>query len=251
MTAPPAVPRAPSPDSPPSRLLHALRGRRTEILLLTTTLCLFAFYYLARADLVGSRGPEGAWSVVTAPPHEPTVHFALSALLLGILPLGVARWAGLSLRGLGLGLGDWREGLLWLAVGLPAAALAGWIAAGHPTMRAVYPLDPSVAAVPLAFVPHAFRNLLYFAAWEALFRGVLLFGLRDAIGAGNANATQTGYSVLAHFGRPMTETFSAIPAGFLFGWISLRTGSIWYVALIHWTVGTSMDWFILARLAAS
>jgi membrane protease YdiL (CAAX protease family) len=210
-------------------------------------LALFAFYYAARADLVGSRGPDGAWTAVTAPARSPALHFGAAALLLGLLPLAAARWGcGIPLCELGLGLGNRRAGLRWLAVGLPAAVAAGWIASGSPAMRAVYPLDPSVVATPLSFVPHALRNLLYFGAWEVLFRGVLLFGLRTAIGAGSANSTQTGLSVAAHFGRPMTETFAAIPAGFAFGAIALRTNSIWYVALIHWTVGTSMDWFIVA-----
>jgi hypothetical protein len=31
----------------------------------------------------------------------------------------------------------------------------------------------------------------------------------------------------------------------VFGWLGLRLGSVWYVAVIHWVVGVSMDWFIL------
>lgn len=228
------------------------RAQDTEILLLTATLCLFAFYYLARADVIGSaRAPGDEWWIVTAPARSPAVHFGAAAIVLGLLPLATARWVcGLPLRALGLGLGDRVAGLRWLALGLPAAALAGWVAARNPAMRAVYPLDPAVTATVASFAPHALRNFLYFGAWEILFRGVMLFGLRSAIGAGNANAGQTGLSVLAHFGRPLTETFAALPAGLLFGWISLRTGSIWYVAVIHWTVGTSMDWFILTAQAA-
>jgi len=229
-------------------VLRRARTRQAEVLLATTTLALFTFYYVARADLVGSRGldPSGVWLVVSAPARTPLMHFFASALLLGAVPVGIARYVcGFSPHELGLGVGDARAGLRWLAIGIPGAVLAGWIAAGSPAMGAVYPLDPTIVASPASFVPHALRSGLYFGAWEVLFRGVLLFGLRSVIGTGGANAGQTGLSVLAHFGRPMTETFAAIPAGFVFGWISLRTGSIWYVALIHWTVGTSMDWFIL------
>jgi len=223
------------------------RRYRAELLLVGSTLSLFLFYYVARADVIGTRGSTDGWFTVTGPVFPPTLHFLASALLLGALPVIVARGlCGIPLRELGLGLGRWKEGLIWVAVGLPIAILAGWIASGSPAMRAVYPLDPSVSAQVAEFVPHALRNLLYFAAWEVLFRGVLLFGLRPRTGDGTANATQTGMSVLAHFGRPMTETFSAIPAGLAFGWITLRVKSIWYVAIIHWVVGTSMDWFIAA-----
>lgn len=223
------------------------RQYRTELLLVVATLALFLFYYLARADVVGAMRATEGWVMVTGPALPPTLHFVAAALLLGILPLIVAHGlCGIPLRELGLGLGRWKEGLIWVAIGVPIAILAGWIASGSPAMRAVYPLDPSVSAEMTVFVPHALRNLLYFGAWEVLFRGVLLFGLRPRTGDGTANATQTGMSVLAHFGRPMTETFSAIPAGLAFGWITLRVRSIWYVAIIHWVVGTSMDWFVLA-----
>ena len=223
------------------------REHRVEVLTATATVALFAFYYVARADLVGSRGADGTWLAVSAPAREPFLHFLFSALLLGAAPVAVGHWiCGLRLRDLGLGLGDVRRGLLWLAIGIPVAMLAGWMGASSPTMQAVYPLDPAVTATPASFIPHAMRNLMYFGAWEVLFRGVLLFGLRGAVGAGGANAGQTSFSVLAHFGRPMTETFSAIPAGFAFGGIALHTRSVWYVAIIHWTVGMSMDWFILA-----
>ncbi len=228
--------------------MNALARRfRTEILLIVATLALFLFYYVARADSVGTRGPMGDWFAVTGPALSPTFHFLASALLLGALPVAVAHWlCGIPLRKLGLGIGRWKEGLAWVAVGVPIAVLAGWTASGSPAMRAVYPLDSSVVAEFWAFLPHALRNLLYFGAWEALFRGVLLFGLRSRMGDGTANTVQTGLSVVAHFGRPMTETFSAIPAGLAFGWITLRVQSIWYVVIIHWTVGTSMDWFIAA-----
>jgi membrane protease YdiL (CAAX protease family) len=50
----------------------------------------------------------------------------------------------------------------------------------------------------------------------------------------------------AHFGRAIGETFAALPAGFVFGWVTLRVRSIWYIALIHWTVGVSLDWFMVS-----
>lgn len=95
------------------------------------------------------------------------------------------------------------------------------------------------------FVSYALLQFLYYGAWEVLFRGVVLFGLRDRLGEGVANALQTALSVLAHFGRPITETFAAAPAGLLLGWIDLRLGSIWYVAVVHWLVGVSVDWFLI------
>lgn len=64
-----------------------------------------------------------------------------------------------------------------------------------------------------------------------------------------ANAVQTAVSVTAHFGRALNETFAALPAGLVFGWVTGRIGSMWYIAVIHWVVGVSLDWFTLTASA--
>jgi len=215
-------------------------------LLLVATLVLIAFYYLTRADTIGVSGPGRGWFALTRPPLQPSLHFLSAAVLLGLIPL-LAAWkiTGLGARGLGLGLGNWRAGLVVLAVGIPLAILAGWIASRSPDMRAVYPLDPSLTAEPMVFLKSAAIQFLYFGAWEILFRGVLLFGLLGLMGSFGAICTQTAVSVTAHFGRAINETFSALPAGLVFGWVTLRLQSIWYIAVLHWLVAMSMDWFIL------
>jgi len=221
---------------------------RPEWLLLGATASLVVFHYAARADAVGVLGPGGRWSALTRPPLPASAHFAASGLILGLLPVLLARFVfKLPLRALGLGLGRARVGAAWLAIGVPLAVLAGWIGAGSPEVRTVYPLDRALTAAPHAFVPHALAQFLYFGAWEVLFRGVLLFGLRDRLGPGTANLLQTALSVVAHFGRAFDETLAALPAGLLFGWVDLRVGSVWYIALVHWVVGVSLDWFILTR----
>jgi membrane protease YdiL (CAAX protease family) len=222
--------------------------RHPEWLILIATAALVVFYYLARADVVGVFTPERGWYPLTLTPLPPAAHFYLAAVLLGALPVAAARWIhGLSFRELGLGLGRWRWGLMLLFVGVPLAVLAGKIGAGSLDVRAVYPLDPRLDPDPAPeFLLHALRQFCYFGAWEVLFRGVLLFGLRARLGDTTANLLQTALSVTAHFGRALDETVAALPAGLIFGWIDLRVGSVWYVAIIHWIVGVSLDWFIIA-----
>lgn len=220
---------------------------QAEVITLTAVVLLFVFYYLARADSIGTFSPRRGWTIVTRPPLPTGFHYLISAALLGILPVVVARAvSGRTLAELGLGLGRWRVGLPVLVICMPLALLAGKVGAGSAAMRAVYPLDPTVTRE--TFLPYAGLMFLYYGAWEVLFRGVLLFGLRDRLGEGFANVLQTALSVLAHFGRPMTETFSAIPGGLVMGWVSLRLGSIWYVALVHWMVGVTVDWYLITGI---
>jgi len=215
-----------------------------DLLVLAAVAVLLAFYYVGRADMIGVSSATRGWAAMTLNAVPGWVHFAGAAVLLGVLPVMAARsLTGLSLRELGLGLGNVRAGLLLLVVGTPLAILAGAIGASSPAMRAVYPLFPGAADG--GFAGYAVMQFLYFGAWEALFRGVLLFGLRPKVGGPTANVLQTALSVTAHFGRAINETVSALPAGLVFGRVDLRLGSIWYVAILHWVVGVSMDWFIL------
>lgn len=224
------------------KLPHA----QPEWLLIVTTLLLFVFYYVGRTDVVGVFSPQRGWHSLTPGRLPVPLHYGAAALLLAVLPVIAARlMTGMRLRDLGLGVGDWRAGLGWLAVGAPIAILAGWVASRGAPMRAVYPLDPSVLPDLPHFVPYALMQFLYYGAWEVLFRGVLLFGLRQRTGAATANVAQTALSVTAHFGRIWSETFSALPAGLVFGWVTLRVRSIWYIAVVHWLVGVSLDWFVL------
>jgi len=223
------------------------RPYRSGLLIVTAVLALVAMYYFARPDVIGVFSPLRGWRAMTPGSRQPGMHYAASFLLLAVVPLLVARWiGGYRLRDLGLGLGRWKQGLAWLAVGLPLAVVAGRYAATQAGMQAVYPLDPSVSPRLVEFLPYAASAFLYFGAWEVLFRGVLLFGLAPRFGAANANVTQSALAVTAHFGRALNETFSALPGSLVFGVVALRTRSVWYTALIHWMLGMSMEWFMLA-----
>jgi len=221
---------------------------RTEGVILTAVVALFLFYYGARADVIGTLSVGRGWTLTARGALPVRLHFLAAALLLGILPAVAARWlTGKRWRDLGLGPGRGKTIARWLAVGVPLALVAGRIASGSAPMRGVYPLDATLTRAPGDFIPYALFQLLYYGAWEVLFRGVLLFGLRDRLGASGANVVQTALSTIAHFGRPGTETFAAIPGGLVFGWVGLRTGSIWTIVVVHWLLGTATDWFILGR----
>lgn len=221
---------------------------RAALILVTAVLALTGLYYFARPDTIGVFSPVRGWRPMTPGVRSPVAHYALSAMLLALFPVLVARVVGrFTLRDLGLGIGRWRQGLLWLAIGLPLAVVAGRTAAGQPAMRLVYPLDPAVGATPRTFLPYAACAFLYYGGWEVLFRGVLLLGLAGRFGAANANVTQSALAVTAHFGRAVNEAISALPGSLVFGLVTLRTGSVWYAALIHWTVGMSMEWWMLTR----
>src|SRR2546427_281006 len=118
---------------------------------------------LPRAAAGGGSSRRRGWSALPAAPLAPPLHFVAAAVLLAVVPvLAARRLTGLSLTDLGLGLGRWRAGVVWVAIGVPLAVLAGRIAALSPAIRAVYPLDPALTAAPSAFGGYAALELPYF-----------------------------------------------------------------------------------------
>ena len=220
---------------------------RAAWVILVAMMALVQFFYWTRADTIGVTAPGRSWVEMTRQPVSMVTYNLSAGLILGLLPLLCARrFCGLGGRDLGLGLGRPRIGMVWLAIGIPIAVVAAKFSSLQPEMRAVYPLDPGLTSDRGSFLQHAGLQLIYYGGWEILFRGILLYGLKEKFGFASANIIQTALSVVAHFGRPFTETASAIPAGLAFGGIARHTGSVWYVVIIHWVVGVAQDWFIVS-----
>jgi membrane protease YdiL (CAAX protease family) len=92
-------------------------------------------------------------------------------------------------------------------------------------------------------------ELLYamqFLALEFFFRGFMVHGLRRRLGSSAIPVMMVPYCMI-HFGKPLPETFAAIIAGLVLGFMSLRTRSIFLGAVIHVSVALSMDFTSLWR----
>jgi len=81
---------------------------------------------------------------------------------------------------------------------------------------------------------------LQFIGLEFFFRGYLLHGVKRQFGAYAIFVMMVPYCMI-HFGKPMPETFAAIAAGVILGFMSLKTRSIWMGAALHISVALTMD----------
>jgi membrane protease YdiL (CAAX protease family) len=191
-------------------------------------------------------GLQGPWEQdVAATVYE---YLAAFILMFGIPALMVKGIFKKPLRDFGLQRGDVRAGLRWLMIGTPVALLAALVGSMDPAMRAEYPLAKStVHHVELFLIVEGFY-LVYYLAWEFFFRGFMLFGLEKPYGMVLAILVQTIPSAIVHIGKPFSESFSAIFAGLAFGYVAMRTRSIFYPMLLHALVGIGADVFIALRL---
>lgn len=154
----------------------------------------------------------------------------------------------LFLREAGLMLGNAGRGLLVSALGAPLALLSGFVGSRDPELRRFYPFSKSACRNLRSFALfEAAYVLLYYVAWEFLYRGILFFPLIPAIGLVPALSLQAIISTLHHAGHPPTEVLASLAAGFIFGLVAYFTGSILYGIFLHALTGVSTDAFIYLR----
>jgi membrane protease YdiL (CAAX protease family) len=154
----------------------------------------------------------------------------------------------LFLKEAGLSLGNWRRGLGIAAVGAPLAVLSGFIGSRDAELGRFYPFSKTACRSPRSFIAfEAAYLLLYYVAWEFLYRGILFFPLIPAIGLIPALALQTIISTLHHAGHPQSEIFASLAGGFVFGLVAYFTGSFIYTIFLHALTGISTDTYIYYR----
>ncbi len=129
---------------------------------------------------------------------------------------------------------------MWVAVAacvvLPVAVLATRV----PEVHAAYPVLRQARIEPWLLIPSTLAFATYGFAWEFLFRGFLMLGLRARWG-GAAILLQAVPCALMHIGKPTLELAASFPGALLFGAIAYRTGSIVPGWLLHVSIAMVMN----------
>jgi membrane protease YdiL (CAAX protease family) len=149
-----------------------------------------------------------------------------------------------SLADYGVRIGDWKFGLLSVAVMAPVMIALTFPSARDPQFLAEYPLFRGAGASATVFMQYSFLYLAYYAGYEMFMRGFIQFGLREKFGDWNAILIQTAISCLFHIGKPDGEIYSSILGGLIWGIVAFRSRSLLYVLIVHWLLGVSLDYFI-------
>jgi membrane protease YdiL (CAAX protease family) len=79
---------------------------------------------------------------------------------------------------------------------------------------------------------YSLETIAYLLSWEFLFRGFLLFGLKERFKEGSILIQMIPFAIL-HFGKPEVEAISTIIMGIYLGYVVYRGNSYWPAFIIH------------------
>jgi CAAX protease family protein len=154
-----------------------------------------------------------------------------------------------KLKNFGLTIGDSRAGFkisfVFLFIMIPFV----WIFSSFPSFVRTYPQLAGARDNWNVFLIFESGLLFYLFAWEFIWRGFMLFGLKDKFGY-YAILIQMIPFLILHNGKPAAETFGAIIAGVALGVLAWRTRSIFYCIITHAGVMFSIDLISTLRFRA-
>jgi membrane protease YdiL (CAAX protease family) len=217
------------------------------ILFIVPIILTFWVYYGKQADFDQLfKGFQGFWNQ----DFYSTVYEYLTAFLLMFwIPFFIVRIVFKKrLRDFGLQAGDVKYGLRFVAIAFPFLLWTAYVGSSGTEIQSEYPLASSTMGHLLLFLVVEMFYLIFYLSWEFLFRGFMLFGLEKRFGAVTSILIQTIPSAIVHIGKPASESFGAIVAGLVFGYLAVRTRSIWYPMILHAVVGIGTDVFVTLRL---
>jgi hypothetical protein len=121
-----------------------------------------------------------------------------------------------------------------------------WFFSSTPEFVEKYPHLLSARSNWGEFTIYESGMLIYMFSWEFIWRGFMLFGLKEKFGY-YAILIQMIPFVILHNGKPVAETFGAIAGGIALGILAFRTNSFFYGVITHMGVMFSIDFICTLR----
>jgi membrane protease YdiL (CAAX protease family) len=132
----------------------------------------------------------------------------------------------------GLRLGNWRSWCFHVAVTFLVGLPALYIASRYSSLVSYYTIEQ------FDLLGYSLETIVYLFAWEFLFRGFLLFGLKEKLGESSILVQMIPF-VLLHLAKPEVEAISTILMGIYLGYIVYRGNSYWPAFIIHLFINIS------------
>jgi len=155
-----------------------------------------------------------------------------------------------KLSNFGFQIGDYKTGLKYSSLFILFMIPLIWVVSGSQSFASTYPHLQGARSNWSIFILLETGMLIYMMAWEFIWRGYMLFGLKEKFGY-YAILIQMIPFLILHNGKPVLETFGAIFGGIALGILAWRTASFYYCVIIHTAVMFTIDFISVLRFRSS
>ena len=147
----------------------------------------------------------------------------------------------------GFSLGDKKFGLFSVAAFFLFMLPFLWVVSATPDFAKTYPQGGSEVSSNLSiFLLYEAGVLTYMLGWEFLWRGYMLFGLKEKFGYYSIFIQMIPFFIL-HKGKPELELLGSIFAGLVMGIQAWRSNSFVYSWILHCLIMFSIDTISILR----
>ena len=155
-----------------------------------------------------------------------------------------------KLSDFGIQLGEIKAGLKFSSLFLGVMIILIWFFSATSSFSEKYPHLLSTRNDWNSFAVYEIGMLIYMISWEFIWRGFMLFGLKEKFGYYSVLIQMIPFVIL-HNGKPVAETFGAIGGGIALGILAFRTNSIFYCVITHAGVMFTIDLISTLRYRAN
>ncbi len=165
-------------------------------------------------------------------------------IFFGLIPLIIFySFQNISFQEYGINLHNLYRSLIWVGIFAPLIVLGNYFMTGKMPNLQNYPQirikNWNTRWLSINFITW----LIYLFAYEAFFRGLLLFSFYYTFGATTAIIVNIILYLLAHLPKGTKEMIGSVPFGLILCIITLNTGSFMAAFLIHGIMAISYDFF--------
>lgn len=135
----------------------------------------------------------------------------------------------------------------WTLLLVPMVLVASYLHAPNWKNLTLYPQIRVSQWTPRLLMLSSVSWVVFLMGYEFLFRGLLLFSSLEVMAPWLAIVLNCILYSAAHLHKGIEETIGAIPVGVLFCYLTIVTGNIWSVVVLHSIMALSNEWFSIMK----
>ncbi|MFW5916421.1 MAG: CPBP family intramembrane glutamic endopeptidase, partial [Bacteroidota bacterium] len=168
----------------------------------------------------------------------------IGSVFLGVIPILIfVLLQDNNFRNYGINLYNFDQSLIWISIFAPLIVMMNCFLAGKQSKSDDYPQIRIKNWNPRTLIINFTTWLVYLFAYEAFFRGLLLFSFYYTFNSITAVVVNVILYAFVHLPKGLREMLGSVPFGIILCVITIKTGSFLAAFLIHGIMAISYEFF--------